>query len=81
MGVSVPTRLGTKLVFIFCIYYSPIFLKPISLCMKYKYASACSMWNKQDELKICVQLQGCNLLGIVETQWDGSYKWGAAVEG
>lgn len=37
------------------------------------HANACSMWNKQEELEPCAHLQGCNLIGIKETWWDGSY--------
>jgi len=49
--------------------------------MKCKYPNACSTGNKQDELKICVQLQGDNLPGITEIWWDGSHYWSVSPEG
>jgi len=38
--------------------------------LKYLYMNACSMGNKQEELEICVQLQGHDLIAITETWWD-----------
>ena len=43
--------------------------------------NACSMGNKHNELDICVQLQGCNLVGIMEMRWGGSHDWSIAMEG
>lgn len=37
------------------------------------------MGNKQEELEVCVQLQGYNLIGITEMCWDSSHNWSAAV--
>ncbi|KAK4816349.1 hypothetical protein QYF61_015663 [Mycteria americana] len=37
--------------------------------------------NKHDELEICVQLQGYDLVGIMEAWWDGSHDWSIAMEG
>ncbi|GAB0204868.1 mitochondrial enolase superfamily member 1 [Grus japonensis] len=39
------------------------------------------MDNKQEALEICTYLQGCNLIGITETRWDGSYDWSVGMEG
>lgn len=30
------------------------------------------MGNRHEELELCVQLQGYDLVGITETWWDGS---------
>jgi len=39
------------------------------------------MRNKQEELKMCVCLQGYDLIGITETWWDGCYDWSVGMEG
>ncbi|GAB0204837.1 hypothetical protein GRJ2_002949300 [Grus japonensis] len=49
--------------------------------LKCLYANTCSMDNKQEALEICTHLQGCNLIGITETRWDGSYDWSVGMEG
>ena len=36
---------------------------------------ACSMGNKQEELEVCMQLQGYDLIGVPETWWDSSQEW------
>lgn len=36
--------------------------------------------NNRDEIETCVQLQGYNLVGIMETQWDGSHDWNIAMK-
>ena len=41
--------------------------------LKCLYTNARSMGNKQDELEICVQLQGHNLIANTETWWDSSH--------
>jgi len=43
--------------------------------------SASSMGNIQEELETCAHLQGCDLIGIVDTWWDGSYDWSIGMEG
>ncbi|GAB0210021.1 mitochondrial enolase superfamily member 1 [Grus japonensis] len=49
--------------------------------LKCLYANARSMGNKQEELEMCVCLQGYDLIYITETWWDGSYDWSAGMEG
>ncbi|GAB0206600.1 mitochondrial enolase superfamily member 1 [Grus japonensis] len=39
------------------------------------------MGNKQEELEMCVCLQGYDLIGIRETWWDSSYDWSVGMEG
>ena len=39
------------------------------------------MGNKQEELEACACLQGYDLIGITETQWDDSYDWSVGMEG
>lgn len=39
------------------------------------------MGNKQEEVEFCVQLQGYELIGVMERWWDSSYDWSAAVDG
>lgn len=41
---------------------------------------AFSMGNKQDELRICVQEQGHNLIAVTERQWDSLHDWNAIIE-
>ncbi|GAB0207075.1 hypothetical protein GRJ2_003173100 [Grus japonensis] len=38
------------------------------------------MGNKQEELEMCAHLQGYDLIGIMETWWDGSYDWSIRME-
>ncbi|GAB0188726.1 hypothetical protein GRJ2_001337900 [Grus japonensis] len=45
------------------------------------YANARSMGNKQEELETYECLQGYDLIGIMETWWDGSYDWSVGMEG
>lgn len=40
--------------------------------MKCVYGKKSNMRNKQEELEMCVFLQGCDLTGVTETWWDGS---------
>jgi len=35
----------------------------------------------REEFKVCVQLQGYNLIGIVQKWWDSSHHWSAPMEG
>ncbi|GAB0210369.1 hypothetical protein GRJ2_003502700 [Grus japonensis] len=49
--------------------------------LKCLYANARSMGNKQEELEMCVCLQGYDLIGIRETWWDSSYDWSVGMEG
>lgn len=39
------------------------------------------MENKQEVLEVCMQLQGCNLIGFTETWWDSSHDQSAAMDG
>ena len=39
------------------------------------------MGNKQEELEVCVQLQGYDLTRITEMCWDSSHNWSAAMDG
>jgi len=49
--------------------------------MKFLYANRHSMGNKQEESETCAHLQGCDLIGITETWWEGSYDWSVGMEG
>ncbi|GAB0200352.1 hypothetical protein GRJ2_002500600 [Grus japonensis] len=49
--------------------------------LKCLYVNTRSMGNKQEELEMCVRLQGYDLIGITETWWDGSYDWSIGMEG
>lgn len=44
------------------------------------YSKAYSMGNKEEEFEDCVQLQGYNLIGIMQKWRDSSRKWSAAME-
>jgi len=39
------------------------------------------MGNEQEELEICVRLQGHDLIAITEIWWDSSHDWHAVMEG
>ncbi|GAB0203090.1 hypothetical protein GRJ2_002774600 [Grus japonensis] len=39
------------------------------------------MGNKQEELEVCVWLQGHDLITITETWWDSSHDWTAVMDG
>ena len=43
------------------------------------YTNVRSMENKHDELETFVQLQGYDLLGIMEMWWDASHDWSVAI--
>ncbi|GAB0204056.1 hypothetical protein GRJ2_002871200 [Grus japonensis] len=45
------------------------------------YTNAHSMGNKQEELEVCVQSQGHDLIAITETWWDSSHDWNAVMDG
>ncbi|GAB0210150.1 hypothetical protein GRJ2_003480800 [Grus japonensis] len=49
--------------------------------LKCLYVNARSMGNKQEELEMCVRLQGYDLIGITETWWDSSCDWSVGMEG
>ncbi|GAB0186642.1 hypothetical protein GRJ2_001129500 [Grus japonensis] len=49
--------------------------------LKCLYTNTWSMGNKQEELDTCAHLQGYDLIGIMETWWDGSYDWSVGMEG
>ena len=49
--------------------------------LKCHYTNAGSTDNKEEQLEVCVWLQGCYLIGIMETWWNRSHDWSAAVEG
>ncbi|GAB0208569.1 cAMP-dependent protein kinase inhibitor alpha [Grus japonensis] len=48
--------------------------------LKCLYTNACSMGNKQEELEVCVQSQGHDLIAITETWWDSSHDWNAVMD-
>lgn len=45
------------------------------------YINARSMGNKQEELKICVSLQGYDLTAVLEAWWDSSHDCSAIMDG
>ncbi|GAB0205340.1 hypothetical protein GRJ2_002999600 [Grus japonensis] len=49
--------------------------------LKCVYTNACSMGNKQEELEVCVQSQGHDLIAVTETWWDSSHDWNAVMDG
>jgi len=49
--------------------------------LKFPYANASSMGNKQEESETCACLQGYDLIGIVEAWWDGSCDRSDGMEG
>ncbi|GAB0204840.1 hypothetical protein GRJ2_002949600 [Grus japonensis] len=49
--------------------------------LKCLYVNTRSMGNKQEELEMCVRLQGYDLIGITETWWDSSSDWSVGMEG
>ncbi|GAB0205823.1 hypothetical protein GRJ2_003047900 [Grus japonensis] len=49
--------------------------------LKCLYTNAWSMGNEQEDLDTCAYLQGYDLIGIMETWWDGSYDWSVGMEG
>ena len=51
-----------------------------SSSLKCLYTNAHSMGNKQEELKICVWLQGHDLTAITETQWDSLHDWNSVID-
>jgi len=40
--------------------------------LKGLYSRAFNTGNKQEKLETCACLQGCELIGFMETSWDGS---------
>ena len=57
--------------------------KPVcsSTFLKCLYTNAPSMGNKQEELEVCVQSQGRDLIAITETWWDSSHDWSVVMDG
>jgi len=55
--------------------------KPACSSSSLNYTSACRMGNKQEELEICVQLQGHDFIAITETWWDSSHDLNAVMDG
>lgn len=53
----------------------------VNLNLPILYIHACSMRYKWEELEICVQLRGCDIVGITEMCWDGSHDWYVAKKG
>ncbi|KAM9590503.1 uncharacterized protein ACIBXB_005763 [Morphnus guianensis] len=49
--------------------------------LKCIYANARSMGNKQEELEAIVQQDSYDLVAIMETWWDDSHDWSAAMDG
>lgn len=48
--------------------------------LKCLYTTASSIENTHSELVICVQLQGYDLVGIMEAWWNGSHYWSVTME-
>ncbi|KAK4825362.1 hypothetical protein QYF61_026881 [Mycteria americana] len=49
--------------------------------LKFLYANACNMGNKQEELEATLLLESHDLAGITETWWDESHDWSVAING
>lgn len=49
--------------------------------LKCLYINVHSTGNRQEELEICVQLQGYDLSAITEIWWDSLHNWNAVMEG
>ncbi|GAB0203831.1 mitochondrial enolase superfamily member 1 [Grus japonensis] len=45
------------------------------------YTNACSMGNKQEELEAVAQQENYDIVAIMETWWDDSHNWSAAMDG
>jgi len=45
------------------------------------YTYAWSVGNKQEELQVCVCLQGYDVTDISETWWDDSLNWNVGIDG
>jgi len=53
----------------------------LSSPLKCLYTNARSRGNKQEEIEICMQSQGHDLIVITETWWDNSQDWNAIIDG
>lgn len=53
----------------------------ISALMKCLYADAHTIGNKQEELEVCMQLQGCSLIRITRMWWVTSHNWSVSCHG
>lgn len=53
----------------------------ISASLKSLYINTHTMWNKEEELGVWVQLQHYNLTGTTETLQEDSHDWSGAVDG
>ena len=49
--------------------------------LKCIYTNAHSMDNKQEELEASVWQANCDLVAVMETWWDRSHDWSAAMDG
>ncbi|GAB0195108.1 hypothetical protein GRJ2_001976100 [Grus japonensis] len=49
--------------------------------LKCIYTNTCSTYNKQEELEVIVQLENYYIVAIMETWWDDSHNWSAAMDG
>lgn len=49
--------------------------------LKCLYTNAHSTGSQQEGSEACVQLQGYDLIGIMEARWGSSRDWGAAMDG
>ncbi|GAB0175367.1 hypothetical protein GRJ2_000001900 [Grus japonensis] len=49
--------------------------------LKCIYTNGCSLGNKQEELEAIVQQENHDIISIMETWWDDSHNWSAAVNG
>lgn len=51
--------------------HGPVSEAPVYSCMQLE--------NKQEELEVCMQLQGYNLIGVTET-WDSVQEWAGVLQ-
>ncbi|KAK4824952.1 hypothetical protein QYF61_021640 [Mycteria americana] len=49
--------------------------------LKCIYTNACSMGNKEEELEAIVHQENYDIVAIMETWWDDSHNWSAAMDG
>lgn len=49
--------------------------------LKCLYTNVHNMGNKQEELEICVRLQGHDLIAVTEMWWDSSHDWNVVMDG
>lgn len=49
--------------------------------LKCMFTNAQSMGSKQEELEAIVQQENYDILTVMETRWDNSHDWSAAMDG